>query len=351
MSIIIFFVVLVALITFHELGHFIVAKLSGIRVDEFGLGLPPRIWGTMWRGTLYSINYLPFGGFVKIYGEDSSGLNLPDASDSFVAKNKLTQSAVVLAGIFFNLVLAFFAVWLAISIGVPMPTNMLPNHIDLYTNKQVIITAVVPGSSAKEAGVVAGSKVVSISSPSEQVVVTDSDDIINFAKRYPNVALELKTDGSTYSVTPSPYIGIELDTVGDIKLPVLDALIVTPRVSYYLFIGTMHGLKSFIVGLFSGMGLSGVVGPIGIASLVGEASSVGFGNLLVLVAALSMSLAVINLVPFPALDGGRFAIICIEGIIRRPINSKVVNYINSIGFALLILLMLVISYRDIANLL
>jgi regulator of sigma E protease len=253
MYIIIFIVSLAILILVHEFGHFIVAKLAGIRVDEFALGFPPRLWGRKWQGTLYSLNAIPFGGFVKIFGEDSHEGEIADVDKktSFTHKSKWIQAAVLVAGIAMNLLFA----WLLISI------------------------------------------------------------------------LLFKTDGFLFAFADSA------------------------RITFLITQETVVGLGSFLWHIVTfHADFSQVSGVVGIASVFSQATATGFSQVVFLVAIISINLAVINLIPFPALDGGRLLFVAIEAVIRRPIPPKVVAWANGIGFALLVLLMLVVTAHDILKL-
>jgi regulator of sigma E protease len=259
MSILIFIAVIVVLIVVHEFGHFVAAKLAKMRVDEFGLGYPPRaaIIGRIGE-TILSLNWLPFGGFVKIYGEDVS-LDKLGMPNSFSSKTRLAQAFVLIAGIAMNL---FFA--LIIFTGLLMTPHWISDH---------------------------------------EIVA---------------------------------------------PLPLASAFVKAAEITGQTTAATAVGLAHFFIGIATfSADFSQVSGPIGIAGVVGSASASGFDKLLSLVAIISINLALINLIPIPALDGGRLLFVGIESVMRRPIKPRVVQAMNSISFAFLILLMIVVTAHDI----
>src|SRR3989344_1877012 len=234
MSLIIFIIILSVLVIVHELGHFPVARFFGIRVDEFGIGFPPRIKKLfVWKGTPFTLNWLPFGGFVKIFGENPN-LDTPCPSDSFQSKNRGIQATVLMGGVVFN----FLFAWVLLTI-----------------------------------------------------------------------------------VSHSLSIGLS---------------------------NTLMFTYETVKAIFH-LTLAEVSGPVGIVGIVGEASSYGFSSLLILTALISINLSVINLVPIPALDGGRLLFVGIEAVTRRKIKPAIFNFLNLAGFALLILLMVFITIQDVRN--
>lgn len=367
MSIIIFLIVLIVLILVHELGHFLVAKASGIRVDEFGLGFPPRIVGVKYGETLYSLNWIPFGGFVKIFGEDPNEDSIagPSASRSLVNKPKWIQVLVLIAGISFNVIFAWLLISAGFMSGLPSSVGAYPNAH--FTDAKVVITNVLAGSPAEKAhlksgdaivsmttGVGADAKVLNVGSGSTDVVavqkfIADSAD--------KPIKIEIAEGAVKSEIIATPIVGIiggkaalgiGLDAVGTLRLPIHQALyqgaILTWDLTKSITVGLVTFLKNLVIAKAD---LAQVTGPIGIVGLVGDAANLGFIYLLSFTAFISINLAVINILPFPALDGGRILFVIIEAIKRSPIKPKVANAFNTVGFALLILLMLVITFHDI----
>ena len=371
MAALIFIAVIVALIVVHEFGHFVVAKLSGMRVDEFGLGYPPRALTIgKWGGTEYTLNWLPFGGFVKIYGEDGEDAKDPRA---FGARPRILQALVLVAGIAMNLVFAYVLITGALVSGTPRA--LAPNEVSGATSVHLAVADVLPGSPAARAGVAAGDVILSAksvggknqASPTTTFSGTDPAQFGMFVEQAgSNATVKLlirNTDGSESTLSahpvaglvpgdPSRYaLGVEVATIGIVPLSLGEALAQGVELTWGATVLTAQGLWHFFSGVFTlSASLSQVSGPIGIAGIVGNASAQGLGSLLSIVAIISINLALINLIPIPALDGGRLLFVFVEGVIRRPIKPSVARAFNTVGFAFLIILMVVVSAHDIAKL-
>ncbi len=366
MSVIIFIISLAILILVHEFGHFIVAKKSGIRVDEFGLGFPPKIFGKKYGETEYTLNAIPFGGFVKIYGENppTSPEEPYDRQRSMYYKPKYIQAMVLAAGIAMNLLFAWLLISLGFMIGLPSPVTH--SGYGTVQDVHVVVLQALAGSPAEVAGLQSGDKVVSVSDGStvlaESTLTPDAISQLVSKSSGQSIVVTYQRGGATpetVSIEPSTTIipgsrvvGIEMDEIGTLKLPIHLAVIQGARDTAGLTAATAVGLWEFLKHIFTfHADFSQVAGPVGIAHTVGQARELGFVYLLSLVALISINLAVINLIPFPALDGGRLFFILIEAITRRRINPNVFMWINGIGFALLLILMLVITGHDIFKLL
>lgn len=363
-TIVIFFIVLGVLVFVHELGHFVVARFFGIRVDEFAIGFGPKIWSRFGREknglrVLYSVRALPLGGFVKIYGEDGEA-----GSNSFAGKNRGIQVLVLFAGIFFN----FLFAWLILSglfmIGEPVSPDSYPQYASSIQNTHVIVDDVVSGSPAEKAGLKANDTIKTI------LALATASTSVSIIIQNPTIeqiqGITAASNGKPIlingiSVTPvmkiipdasSTYaIGIDMETAGTLRLPPWSAFWEGGKFTVYIVQATAEGAWGLIVGLFhdNQAVLSQVSGPVGIASLIGQAAQVGFVNLLMLVALISVNLGVINFIPFLALDGGRILFVLIETIIRRPMKASAMNMVNTIGYGLLIILMIVVTWHDIAT--
>lgn len=364
-EILIFIIVLSVLILSHEFGHFIVAKLSNMRVDEFGLGFPPKIASFKKGETKYVINLIPFGGYVKIYGEEAEEENGKDINKKadhnrkFSQRPKLAQASVIMAGVFFNFLLA----WLLFSIGFMsgFPTAVTGETLPNIENRRIVVTSVLPDSPAEIAGLKAGSEIVAISNGKEEYVITSTDEVSTFIEESDGI-ITLNTkfgnEVNNVDITPSEgilenkkAIGITMDEIGIIKLPIHLAVWNGLKTTINLTKLTIYGIGGIIGNVFTGKGsFETISGPIGIYNLVGDAYNLGFIYLLGFTALISISLGVINLAPFPALDGGRLVILIIESIKKSPLNASIVNGINYFGFFILIILMIIISYGDILKL-
>lgn len=363
MSILLLIVVLGVLILSHEFGHFIVAKKAGVRVDEFGFGFPPRLFSFTRGETTYSLNLLPFGGFVKIFGEnpDEESLAGPNNSRSLTGKSRPVQAAVLVAGVVCNLLLAWAFLSIGFMVGMPVSTQ---GGFATDNNTRLIITSINAGSPAEFVGLKPGDEIVSLADeqgvraedPNPEIVSTfiaahPTDAILLSAKRGDST-LEFKLKAVEGLVENRAAIGITMDEVTIVKASFFAALIHGAEMTVKLTIATIVGLGKVIVSSFAGESvLANITGPVGLVGLVSDAALLGFVYLLSFTAFISINLAVLNLVPFPALDGGRLLFLLIEKIKGSPIRPQVANMLNLIGFALLLILMLVVTYGDVHRLL
>lgn len=360
---IIFLLVLTLLVFIHELGHFLAARMFGIRVDEFAIGFPPRIGSWMWGKTRYAINLLPLGGYVRIYGENSEDARTPD---NMLSKPKWQQVVVLAAGVTFNIILAWLLLSLSLFIGAKASADAMPAAI--VKNPILTVVMVAPGSPAEMAGLKSGDEILSITNSkkvlaSTSLSVVGAQEVIAGAEKNIEVTVKQfkpKTGEKEYEVksiviTPKEGIvagkkavGISMDMVATVKAGFFESFYYGARQTYYLTKNVAIGLYTFLGSAIMGnASLEQVSGPVGIAGAVGESAKVGFASLLVIAAVISANLAVLNLAPFPALDGGRIVVVAIEAIIRRELNPKIIQWVNGIGFLLLIALMLVVTAKDI----
>ncbi|MFA6301001.1 MAG: RIP metalloprotease RseP [Candidatus Paceibacterota bacterium] len=378
MSIIIFILVLLVLVLAHEAGHFFTAKSFGIRVDEFGFGFPPKLFGKKFGETEYTINLLPLGGFVKIFGESMDEADFVEvgsldkdvtpekielARRSMVNKPKWQQVLVLIAGIAANFLLA----WLLFSFGFMsgLPTSV-GSEISgqKLSNIGLVVTSVRVASPAEKAGLKIGDKITSVRVGENYTTDVSPDTIISSVTGSAGGEIEIGyTRGkdaqiSIAKVVPTvdpadgkEKIGISMDQIGTAKLPVFSALWQGMRLNWLMTKNTVLGLYTLIKEGINGKGnLDSITGPVGMVGIVGDAYKFGFVYLMSFAALISINLAIINLLPFPALDGGRLLFLLIEKIKGSRINPKIANTVNAIGFYLLIALMLVITYHDVIKL-
>lgn len=363
MTIVLFIGVLLLLIIGHEFGHFIAAKIFRMRVDEFGIGFPPKIFGKRFGGgeTEYTLNWLPFGGFVKIFGEDREG----GAADPRAFSNRpaLAQVAVLFAGPFANVVLAFLLSSAAFMLGAPAAIDAT-NGAYAVGEPQVFIGAVLPGSPAEKAGITAGDAVRALTIGSDSFRITSPEEV---SERTANatgpITITLARGGEVRQVTVEAVagladndperrvIGIATTLVGIVAYPPHRALWkgFTDTAQDLVLIAV--SLSDLIADAFTlSADVSNLAGPVGIASLTGQAAAFGAGSLLSFAALLSVNLAIINLLPFPALDGGRLLFLGLETLFRRRIPTRVTQAVNAGGFFILIALMIAVTIGDVSRL-
>lgn len=352
MNILIFAIILLVLVLVHEFGHFFAAKIFGVRVDEFGFGFPPKIFGRKFGETTYSFNLLPIGGFVKIYGETPDAENTlgADSGRSLVNKPKWQQAIVLVAGVFMNFLLAWVLFSLGFMSGLPTAVGSEPSGAVLEDVNLVVIS-VEPQSPAETAGLRSGDKILGGFNPS-----TLKDFIIAHPKGF-TLDYVRGTEVNSVEIIPIttlgiPKIGIAMDEIGIARLPLWEALKEGTKLTFYTTKETTLGIYTLIKEGIMGRGsLDQVAGPVGMVSIAGAAYQFGFSYLLSFVALISINLALINLFPFPALDGGRLFFLLIEKIKGSSISPNIQNAVNTVGFGVLILLMILITYHDVVKLL
>jgi regulator of sigma E protease len=363
MGILLFFVVLFVLILVHEWGHFIVAKKTGMRVDEFGIGFPPKLFGIKKGETEYTFNALPIGGFVRIWGENYDEARPDESVDntrSFSARPKWAQALVLVAGVTMNVLFAWFLFTVTYLVGVATPVDeaTATPAAELYVTNVIADSpaAVLPvGAIITE--VAYGEEVVTKPTPA---VFTET---IQRAGAVP-VTISYREKDEDKSVVLTPRQAVIIDHPDRYAVGASLALVEIKQYGLVAaitegFRATWEGLVSISVGLWTLLSqafmgeadFSQVAGPVGIVGMVGDAASYGITALLIFTAIISLNLAVINLLPFPALDGGRLVFVVIEAVTKKRIPPEWAGRMNLVGFALLMLLMIVVTYNDIVRLL
>lgn len=352
-------VVLSILVLVHEFGHFIVAKLLKIKVEEFGFGLPPRAFGIKRGETIYSINFLPIGGFVKLYGEDEAGSGqikvkgqkgkIKEKDRAFFARPAWQRLAVVIAGVVMNFLLAVVIIsYLFSVVGVPTP------------GKEVIITGIAKNAPAISSGLKVGDIVEELNGTK----ITDAGQILTLTKKHLGEKITVKVrkeNGAEKNIEITPRKEYPKDE-GPMGISISQNVEIKKYPWYEApFIGTKEALNiSFLI--ISGIGMvlyqlvvtgsvpGDVAGPVGIAQLTGKFAQLGIYPLMSFVSFFSLNLAILNILPIPALDGGRLLFILIEIVTRRKVNKKFEGYAHAIGMALLLGLIVLITAHDLIRL-
>lgn len=361
-----FIIIFSILVLVHEWGHFYFARKAGIKVEEFGIGLPPRAKAFYKdkKGTVYSLNWIPFGGYVRLYGEDSSDPKVLKSKHSFASKSILRRSSVIVAGVFMNFVLAWVLLSITLTVGMKpilVTESDIQNASDtgLISVQEVLyVNEIVPDSPLAESDLLAGDFVTRIDgqdvpiatdlpgmlSPGQPVLLT----ILREGKEGKLTVIPDGEGKLGFSVSNMPYILFLKDLQYPFYQAPIEAIKEVGRLSYL----TLNMLGDVVVSLVQKFTVpDGVAGPVGIAKLTHQFMQQGIIALMQFVALLSISLGVINIMPFPALDGGRFLFIIFEAVLRRRPSPKWESAIHGIGFVLLLLLIFVITWNDIVHLL
>lgn len=361
MSVIIFLLVLFILVLVHEWGHFITAKKTGMRVDEFGIGFPPKLFGIKKGETEYTFNALPIGGFVKIFGENYDDVvSSEDCSRGFSSRPKWAQALVLIAGVTMNIIFAWFLFSLTYMIGV----QTLVDESSASPSAQLYVTGVMAGSPAES--MPAGSLVNAIEYDGQEYISptpSEFSELVSTAGPNPvNITYTYDNTKETVEVTPVQglleddneryLVGTSLSMVDVVSKPFFTSIVDGFKATIEGLVAISSGLYNLIKQAVVGdADFSQVAGPVGIVGMVGDAASFGFTTLLTFTAIISLNLAVINLLPFPALDGGRLVFVAIEAVTGRRIPPEWAGRVNLVGFAILMLLMIAVTYNDIIRLL
>lgn len=357
-TIIIFVFLLLALVIAHEAGHFFSARAFGICVEEFGFGLPPRLLSLKGKKTLYSFNALPFGGFVKLRGEE--GLD-KESLDSFAQKSSFVRSAVLLSGVLANMVLAWVVLSTVLMLGIPEALD--ETEVAQYPDATISIVEVMQGSSAAKAGLKGGDSIKELRGDVGEVVVLHTiEEVQKFITAHQGKVVSIKAmrDNAEIIISVVPRAN---PPKGEGPLGVVLSWTHIRHASWYRapkegFLLTYDVAKNTIKGFGGALrdvvrGRSeevAVTGPVGIFSLVKDAKSSGMASLLLFGAVLSVNLALINVLPIPGLDGGRFLFVLLEVFRGKPVSARASALIHGIGLAFLLSLMMLVTYLDLVQL-
>lgn len=369
LTLITFIIILGLLVFVHEAGHFIVAKRAGVKVEEFGFGFPPRLAGVFknpetgrWQlvgrkrkyapTTIYSLNWIPLGGFVKIKGEQGEDA---DDADSFAHKSVGKRIWIISAGVLMNVALAFILISFGFMIGLPQVLDeQIPAAARVRAEK-IQIADVLIGLPAQKQNLQLGDTIVGIDGQQFSEVEAIQNYLANRAGQTVTVQLRrgqevVEKEMSTEIVpeTGRAGIGVALVKTGIVSLPIHLAIWQGGLTTLFLLKEIVFAFGALIKNLIVSQAVVvELSGPVGIAVLTNQVAHLGFIYILQFAALLSLNLAIINFAPFPALDGGRVLFLIIEKLRGRPINQKIEATIHNIGFILLMLLVLAVTYRDV----
>jgi len=422
MTILIFLAVLAVLVLAHELGHFLAARASGVKVEEFGFGFPPRLFGVQlfrrqrlekvaeketveleissgqnlagekiieekitdrvteidqlreekkWRwvlgngdfsrvsgeaggreGTVYSFNLIPLGGFVKIKGEDEEDWS----ADSFNSQSGWKKTLIITSGVIMNVVLAAVLFSVGYLVGLPSLTDKIADE-SVIKDRRLEIIQVLPGKPAEQAGLQAGDAIVGLGALFNPRLTAMQDYVNAHRSEEISVTVLRGEETLTKKITPIVYegtgrggIGVGIAEFGTVKYPWYLAFYHGSKDCVIYIKDIFVAFYDLIKGLFQGRGAADAVsGPVGIAVMTGQAARLGLLYLMQFVAVLSLNLAVVNILPIPALDGGRLLLYGIGRIVRRRSFVRFERTAHAIGFALLMLLVAVITVNDIGH--
>lgn len=392
LSLLAFIIILGLLVFVHEAGHFIVAKRAGMTVEEFGFGFPPRIVGIQKRngrwcmvgrsastpthspsqgkgeknknfptsyreggrggvGTVYSLNWIPLGGFVRISGENGADTDDPK---NFGAKPRWQRAIVLVAGVAMNLVLAIVLFSTVYTIGAPQVLEGLPPGAVVRDRKTSIVGVLKDGPAAA-IGITPGDAITAV----DGQTFSDVTDVQRYIRERggQEVAVTIDRSGTsqTFRLRPGPLpgvdhpgIGVQLVPTGTVRFPLHRAVWYGVRTTGGVLVDILRAFGSLFRGLVVEHAVTvDIAGPVGIAVLTGQVVQLGFIHLIQFTAVLSANLALLNIFPFPALDGGRLFLLALEAIRRRSLTKRVENAIHTAGFVVLLLLVVAVTYRDI----
>lgn len=327
-SIIIFLLV----ILIHEFGHFIVAKMNGVSVLEFSIGMGPKLFQRESNGTLYSLRVLPVGGYCQLEGEDEEN----DSPNSLNNQSPLVRLKVILAGAIMNFILAFILLILLMSVS----------------RVSTEVSGVLEDSPAYSSGIQTGDKIVSINGKN----ISDGEELLQSIKESQgdlDIGVIRDSQSKNIKVTPRlennvRKIGVNFQEEYDIKN---FSLIKGFKKGVITFLNLTGMLYKFLGMLITGqLGLGGFSGPVGVVKEIGNAAKTGVANLIFLLAYININLGVFNLLPIPALDGGRAIFILIEMIFGKKISQEKEGYIHMVGLILLLALIAVVTIKDVIKL-
>lgn len=369
--VIIFLLVLSALVLIHELGHYLAARIFGVKADEFGYGFPPRLIGLVkdkgkWKrvgakddkeyaNTIWSINWLPLGGFVRIKGENGEEQTIKD-KDAFHNKPIWQRIIILAAGVTMNWLLAFVLFVGIFSFGATAMLDGVPKDAQIK-NREVRVTNLLPGGPAEKAGLLPGDTILSIAGNAPADYEKAREGIANQGEKAFDVNYKRGDEQKTVTVQPvflneinKHGIGVGLADVGVVRFRFDRAVLYAAKAVYNYTIDVIVSFGTLFKDLVTLHRVEqDVAGPIGIAVITGQVAKQGIAPLLQFAAVLSINLAVINFLPIPALDGGRVMFLIIEKVRRKAVARRLEARIHQIAFITLIVLILLVTLRDVGK--
>lgn len=350
------------LVLTHEWGHFITAKLRGVTAEEFGLGFPPRVFGRVWRGTLYSINLLPLGGFVRLKGEDGNDTS----PGSFAAAGFGSKTLILLAGVIINALTAVVLLIVLCWAGLPnlgeglQPGFIKPSHQD---SPKLLVVEVAPGSPAAGAGLAYGDYITAVNGRT----ATSDDQLRAFTKSHAGqtVSLTVQAHGQVKTLAAklrppsagSGFLGVGTQAIAESRYGFWQGIVAGAWIAGALFVKTVAAIVSLIVHLpqlIGGLGgkqvpaaAEAASGPVGIFVIFQSLTKLGWHYIALFAANIAVALAAFNIFPLPALDGGRWAVLAVQKLSRRNIKASTEALIHGVGFAALLALMVIITVYDV----
>lgn len=361
-------ILFVLLVVVHEFGHFIMARRNGVEVEEFGIGFPPRAWSKKLKsGMLFTLNWLPLGGFVKLKGEHDADT----AKGSYGAASLWSKTKIIGAGVAMNLIVAIIMFTLLAIIGMP---KVIENQFTVSSDtkimrNEVLIASIEDNSPASQAGLQPKDQLTSIGIENgETVQITEAESLPEATKKFQGQKVQLsferegkinkvdvqlrstdEVEASKNSENPKGYLGV-VPAEFTLQRSTWSAPIVGVGITKQFTELTLKGLGSIVTGLVRGntkQASEQVSGPVGIFVLIRDGSKLGLQFILMIVAIISLTLAIMNILPIPALDGGRLFVSYLFKILNKPLTEEVEDRIHGTGFALLMLLFVLITVVDI----
>lgn len=336
------------IILLHEIGHFFLARRFGVKVEEFGLGYPPRIFSFKKNEVVYSINAIPFGGFVRILEHNGS--------NSFSAQSLSKRALILLAGVSNNILIAFLLFMVLFYIG--MPTFALPETYKQNVPSMITIREIEKDSPASLAGLQSGDIILGIKHLDDYQAALSIEDVQNKMKEFrgQKIQLMIQRQGENIEIAITPrqyppegkgYLGVILSEEGVLRYSVFEAPVQTIRFIGLLTQQTFIGLVNVFVNLFKHGNIKELTGPIGIMAITTKGFQWGWNYGIYTLGIISYAFAVFNLFPIPAVDGGRILFLIIERVRQKPIAQRTEALINNICFSLLVILLFAVTIKDV----